>query len=68
VLTVIAIEMKFNFFLLTNMGQVLQEQYETESIAEHGIEVLYATLSKIVSSLQEAYKGEFCQCMILILH
>ncbi|WVY94126.1 hypothetical protein V8G54_033214 [Vigna mungo] len=38
--------------------KVLQEQYETESIAEHGIEVLYATLSKIVSSLQEAYKEE----------
>ncbi|KAG2395483.1 uncharacterized protein HKW66_Vig0071410 [Vigna angularis] len=38
--------------------KVLQEQYETESIAEHGIEVLYATLSKIVSSLQEAYKGQ----------
>ncbi|CAJ1962990.1 unnamed protein product [Sphenostylis stenocarpa] len=38
--------------------KVLQEQYEAESIAEHGVELLYATLSKIVSSLQEAYKGQ----------
>jgi len=61
VFIVVAIEMKFNFsfFFFTNMSQVLQEQYETESIAEHGVELLYATLSKIVSSLQEAYEGDF---------
>ncbi|KAK7332585.1 hypothetical protein VNO80_29338 [Phaseolus coccineus] len=38
--------------------KVLKEQYETESIAEHGVELLYATLSKIVSSLQEAYEDQ----------
>ncbi|KAG4990320.1 uncharacterized protein LOC114367932 [Glycine soja] len=38
--------------------KVLQEQYETESIAQHGVELLYATLTKIFSSLQEAYKGQ----------
>jgi len=43
------------------MGQVLKEQYETENIAEHGVELLYTTLSKIVSSLQEAYEGDFCR-------
>ena len=46
--------------LLTNMVQVLQDQYETESIAQHGVELLYATMTKIFSSLQEAYKGQFC--------
>ncbi|KAG5005844.1 hypothetical protein AAZX31_09G025500 [Glycine max] len=38
--------------------KVLQEQYETGSIAQHGVELLYATLTKIFSSLQEAYKGQ----------
>ncbi|XP_068496062.1 uncharacterized protein [Phaseolus vulgaris] len=38
--------------------KVLKEQYETENIAEHGVELLYTTLSKIVSSLQEAYEGQ----------
>ena len=38
--------------------KVLQEQYETESIAQHGVELLYATMTKIFSSLQEAYKGQ----------
>ncbi|KAG4991780.1 hypothetical protein JHK87_025237 [Glycine soja] len=40
------------------MVQVLQDQYETESIAQHGVELLYATMTKIFSSLQEAYKGQ----------
>ncbi|TKY72397.1 hypothetical protein E2542_SST01137 [Spatholobus suberectus] len=38
--------------------KVLREQYETESIAQHGVELLYATLTKIFSSLQESYKGQ----------
>ena len=46
--------------LLTNMVQVLQEQYETGSIAQHGVELLYATMTKIFSSLQEPCKGQFC--------
>ncbi|RDX97329.1 hypothetical protein CR513_19912 [Mucuna pruriens] len=36
----------------------LQEQYEADSTAQHGVELLYATLTKIFSSLQEAYKGQ----------
>lgn len=46
--------------LLTNMVQVLQEQYDIESIAQHGVELLYATMTKIFSSLQEPCKGQFC--------
>ncbi|KAL2341561.1 hypothetical protein Fmac_009501 [Flemingia macrophylla] len=38
--------------------KVLQEQYESDSIAQHGVELLYATLTKIFNSLQEAYKGQ----------
>lgn len=40
------------------MVQVLQEQYETESIAQHEVELLLTTLTKIFVSLQEAYKGQ----------
>ncbi|XP_027364717.1 uncharacterized protein LOC113871814 [Abrus precatorius] len=38
--------------------KVLQEEYEDESIAQHGVELLLATLKKIFGSLQEAYKGQ----------
>ncbi|KAK7310237.1 hypothetical protein RJT34_07628 [Clitoria ternatea] len=38
--------------------KVLQEQYESESSAQHGVELLLATLTKIFRSLQEAYKGQ----------
>ncbi|XP_061339691.1 uncharacterized protein LOC133286308 [Gastrolobium bilobum] len=38
--------------------KALQEQYENESIAQHGVELLLATLTKIFGSLQEAYKGQ----------
>ncbi|KAE9594843.1 hypothetical protein Lal_00013207 [Lupinus albus] len=41
-----------------NSIKVLQEQYEAESIAQHEVELLLATLTKIFSSLQEAYKGQ----------
>jgi len=38
--------------------QVLQEQYEAEDIAQHGVELLLGTLTKIFGLLQEAYKGQ----------
>ncbi|KAI4346222.1 hypothetical protein L6164_013291 [Bauhinia variegata] len=38
--------------------KILQEQYGAESIAEHGVDLLRATLTKIFDSLQEAYKGQ----------
>ncbi|XP_050895150.1 uncharacterized protein LOC127101746 [Lathyrus oleraceus] len=46
--------------------KVLQEQGEAESIAQHGVELLLVSLTKIFGSLQEAYKGQivgiiFCQ-------
>ncbi|CAL0334494.1 unnamed protein product [Lupinus luteus] len=41
-----------------NSIKVLQEQYEAERIAQHEVELLLATLTKIFSSLQEAYKGQ----------
>ncbi|KAJ1420888.1 hypothetical protein SESBI_14036 [Sesbania bispinosa] len=46
--------------------KVLQEQHEAESVAQHGVELLLATLTKIFGSLQEAYKGQivgiiYCQ-------
>ncbi|OIW13917.1 hypothetical protein TanjilG_31806 [Lupinus angustifolius] len=41
-----------------NSIKVLQEQYEAERIAQHEVELLFTTLTKIVSSLQEAYKGQ----------
>ncbi|XP_015887472.3 uncharacterized protein LOC107422525 [Ziziphus jujuba] len=37
--------------------KVLQEQYGTEAIAQHGKELLLATLTKISNSLQNAHKG-----------
>ncbi|MCI23808.1 hypothetical protein A2U01_0044990, partial [Trifolium medium] len=48
------------------MMQVLQEQEEAEVIAQHGVELLLVTLTKIFGSLQEAYKGQivgiiYCQ-------
>ncbi|KAL5097701.1 hypothetical protein RYX36_002028 [Vicia faba] len=46
--------------------KVLQEQGEAESVAQHGVELLLVTLTKIFGSLQEAYKGQivgiiYCQ-------
>ncbi|XP_057429518.1 uncharacterized protein LOC130722713 isoform X2 [Lotus japonicus] len=46
--------------------KVFQEQAEVESIAQHGVELLLATLTKLFGSLQEAYKGQivgiiYCQ-------
>ncbi|KAI5435042.1 hypothetical protein KIW84_021758 [Lathyrus oleraceus] len=46
--------------------KVLQEQGEAEGIAQHGVELLLVSLTKIFGSLQEAYKGQivgiiFCQ-------
>ncbi|KAL1320635.1 hypothetical protein HN51_065305 [Arachis hypogaea] len=38
--------------------KVLQEQQDTESLAEHGAELFLATVTKIFGSLQEAYKGQ----------
>ncbi|KAK7331292.1 hypothetical protein VNO77_25514 [Canavalia gladiata] len=38
--------------------KVLQEQNESESVSQHGAELLLATLRKIFGSLQEAYKGQ----------
>ncbi|KAI4338299.1 hypothetical protein L6164_016641 [Bauhinia variegata] len=38
--------------------KILQEQYGDESIAQHGVELLHATLTKNFDSLQEAYKGQ----------
>lgn len=38
--------------------KVLQEQYGPEGIAQQGEELLLATLTKISSSLQHAYKGQ----------
>lgn len=50
--------MDFSCLILsTNMIQVLQEQDEAEIIAQHGVELLLVTLTKIFGSLQEAYKG-----------
>ena len=45
----------FIYYFILN--QVLQEQYGPEGIAQHGMEVLLATLSKIYIELQDAYKG-----------
>ena len=46
--------------------KVLQEQEEAESIAQHGVELLLVTVTKMFESLQEAYKGQivgiiYCQ-------
>lgn len=41
------------------MVQVLQEQYGADSVAQHGIALLLATLTRLFGSLQEAYKGQF---------
>ncbi|KAK7246165.1 hypothetical protein RIF29_41025 [Crotalaria pallida] len=41
-----------------NSIKVLQEQFEAESFAQHEVELLLTTLTKIFSSLQEAYKGQ----------
>ncbi|RXI00472.1 hypothetical protein DVH24_000706 [Malus domestica] len=38
--------------------KVLQEQYGTDGAAQHGVELLLATLSKIFESLENAYKGQ----------
>ncbi|KAF7842430.1 putative membrane protein type I [Senna tora] len=38
--------------------KVLQEHYGDESIVQNGVELLLATLTKIIDSLQEAYKGQ----------
>ncbi|XP_004486476.1 uncharacterized protein [Cicer arietinum] len=38
--------------------KVLKEQDEAESIAQHGVELLLVTLTKIFGSLQETYKGQ----------
>ncbi|KAM1270321.1 hypothetical protein ACFX15_030883 [Malus domestica] len=38
--------------------KVLQEQYGTDGAAQHGVELLLATLSKIFDSLENAYKGQ----------
>ncbi|PON63751.1 hypothetical protein PanWU01x14_129070 [Parasponia andersonii] len=38
--------------------KVLQEQYGPEGTAQHGMELLLATLSKIYNELQDAYKGQ----------
>ena len=46
--------------------KALQEQDEAENIAQHGVELLLVTVTKIFGSLQEAYKGQivgiiYCQ-------
>lgn len=48
------------------MLQVLQEQYEAESTAQHGVELLLVTLTKIFASLQEAYKGQILPGLISV--
>lgn len=49
------------------MLQVLQEQGEAESIAQHGVELLLVSLTKIFGSLQEAYKGQFLSGLLFFL-
>ncbi|KAJ7942514.1 Type 1 membrane protein, partial [Quillaja saponaria] len=42
-----------------SMGiKILQEHYGHEGVLQHGIGLLFATLTKIFDSLQEAYKGQ----------
>ncbi|XP_062109110.1 uncharacterized protein LOC133819787 isoform X2 [Humulus lupulus] len=38
--------------------KILREQYRTEGSAQHGMELLLSTLSKIYNELQDAYKGQ----------
>ncbi|KAJ7979658.1 Type 1 membrane protein [Quillaja saponaria] len=38
--------------------KILQEHYGHEGVSQHGIGLLFATLTKIFDSLQEAYKGQ----------
>lgn len=38
--------------------KVLQEQYGPEGISQQGLELLLATLSKMYTALQDAYKGQ----------
>lgn len=40
------------------MLQALQEQNGAESTVQDGVELLLATLTKILGSLLEAYKGQ----------
>lgn len=49
------------------MIQVLKEQDEAESIAQHGVELLLVTLTKIFGSLQETYKGQFLSGLLAVL-
>lgn len=44
--------------LIKNMVQVLQEEHGTENIGQNGVKLLLATLTKMLDSLQDAYKGQ----------
>lgn len=52
-------------FLFTNLcffimcEQALQKQYGSEGISKDGMDLLLVTVSKMFTSLQEAYKGQF---------
>lgn len=39
--------------------QALQKQYGSEGISKDGMDLLLVTVSKMFTSLQEAYKGQF---------
>lgn len=36
----------------------MSEQYGSDGVSKHGVDLLAATLSKIYDSFQEAYKGQ----------